>query len=378
MLKSLENCEICCKAKQTRLPFKIVRSKAKRPLQLIHTDLCGPIDPVACNEKKYILTFIDDYTHYTMVYLLKGKHEVPDALINYVLKVERQKDVKVNKIRCDNGREYKNNKLEEWTYKKGIEFDCTVPHTPQLNGYVPNAYRLWDPERKKVIIARDVKFKTDVPIECVKKTNKIEVIEEEDEDLPTDEDDEEENEKYGKGGQSEYEDAEQETDEDEDTTKEKELRIMETPRKLSRERKPPARYGDYVYLTYVQAISGPDNLKWKQAIEEEKRSIEKNKVWKVGDASETNGKKLLTSKWIFKIKDDETYKARLVIRGCEQKQNIDYEETFSPVNSSALRILFAIAARRNYVIATFDIKTTFLYGEINEEINEEIYLLPPE
>ncbi|KMQ81727.1 copia protein [Lasius niger] len=56
MLKNLENCEICCKAKQTRLPFKTVRSKAKRLLQLIHTDLCGPIDPVAWNEKKI-------YTH---------------------------------------------------------------------------------------------------------------------------------------------------------------------------------------------------------------------------------------------------------------------------------------------------------------------------
>lgn len=87
-LEKLGTCEVCCKAKQARLPFKIERSRAKRSLQLIHTDLCGPIDLVIWNERKYILTFIDDYTHYTMIYLLRNKYEVTDALINYVNKVE--------------------------------------------------------------------------------------------------------------------------------------------------------------------------------------------------------------------------------------------------------------------------------------------------
>lgn len=134
ILDRMETCEICCKAKQTRLPFKTERTKTVRALQIIHTDLCGPINPETWDGKKYILTVIDDFTHYTMIYLLKNKYEVTEVLINYVNKVERQKNLKVNKIRCDNGREYINKKLKNWVCKKGVELDCTIPHTPQLNG----------------------------------------------------------------------------------------------------------------------------------------------------------------------------------------------------------------------------------------------------
>jgi len=86
-------------------------------------------------------------------------------------------------------------------------------------------------------------------------------------------------------------------------------------------------------------------------------------------------KKPLTGKWVFKVKQDGKYKARLVIRGCEQEQGINYEEMFSPViSTSALRSLFAIAAMKNYKIITFDIKTAFLYGNIEEDV----YMYPLE
>ncbi|KYM96030.1 Copia protein [Cyphomyrmex costatus] len=73
-------CEVCQRAKQTRLKFGDARTRAKRPLEIIHTDLCGPIDPITWNGKKYFLTFQNDYTHYTLVYLLENKYEVQDYL----------------------------------------------------------------------------------------------------------------------------------------------------------------------------------------------------------------------------------------------------------------------------------------------------------
>lgn len=76
------------------------------------------IDPVT-ERKKNILTFISNYTNYTEICLLKNKYEVSVAK-SYILKVEGQQTLKVSKIRCDNGREYINNNLKEWTYKKGI------------------------------------------------------------------------------------------------------------------------------------------------------------------------------------------------------------------------------------------------------------------
>lgn len=63
-------------------------------------------------------------------------------------------------------------------------------------------------------------------------------------------------------------------------------------------------------------------------------------------SKEAEGKKILSSKWIFKIKKDGRKKARLVVRGFEQIHDLDYEETFSPVvNNVSLRIRFALAVK---------------------------------
>jgi len=57
------------------------------------------------------------------------------------------------------------------------------------------------------------------------------------------------------------------------------------------------------------------------------------------------------------------------------KQGIDYQETFSPIiSTSALRSLFALAAMKKYKVVTFDIKTAFLYGNVEENL----YMYPPE
>lgn len=56
------------------------RTRATRPLEIIHTDLCGPIDPDTWDGNRYFLTFADDFTNYLMIYLLKTKGEVAGML----------------------------------------------------------------------------------------------------------------------------------------------------------------------------------------------------------------------------------------------------------------------------------------------------------
>lgn len=68
-------CEPCIKGRQTRLPFNNKHQETKRLLELIHSDLCGPINPATHNNKKYMLTFLDDYSHFVVVYLLEKKSE---------------------------------------------------------------------------------------------------------------------------------------------------------------------------------------------------------------------------------------------------------------------------------------------------------------
>ena len=87
------------------------------------------------------------------------------------------------------------------------------------------------------------------------------------------------------------------------------------------------------------------------------------------DVSEVKGKKVLTSRWVFRIKEDGRYKARLVVRGCQQRFGIDFFDTYSPVvGADTLRVLLAHAVKNNLKINTFDVKNAFLHGFVDEEI----------
>lgn len=83
------DCEVCLKAKQSRLPFDNMRHRSDRPLAIIHTDVCGPFTPETYDGKKYIVTFLDDFTNFAKIALLKNKHEVAEELKYYIREVER-------------------------------------------------------------------------------------------------------------------------------------------------------------------------------------------------------------------------------------------------------------------------------------------------
>lgn len=126
-------CETCVKGKQTR-PFKTNNTITKRVLELVHTDLCGPITPATHNSKKYILMFLDDFTNFCVVYLLESKTDVPKHLKEYMEMVNAQFGHGVSRLRCDNGKEFMNSEIMEYCRSKGICIEPTVPYTPENNG----------------------------------------------------------------------------------------------------------------------------------------------------------------------------------------------------------------------------------------------------
>jgi hypothetical protein len=111
---------------------------------------------------------------------------------------------------------------------------------------------------------------------------------------------------------------------------------------------------------------------WKDAMTEEYQSILKNDVWDV--VTRPEGKFVVTSKWIYKIKhvadgSIKKYKARFVSRGFSQVEEVDYDETFSPVSRYIfIRSIIALAASMGWKLHQIDVKTTFLNGEIEEEV----------
>ena len=133
--------------------------------------------------------------------------------------------------------------------------------------------------------------------------------------------------------------------------------------------------------SYKEAINGPDAEFWKTGIESEISSKKKFKTWSLVLRSKAAGRKVLTTKWIFlekkvvdgKGKSTSYPKARNVVRGFEQVQGVDYEETFAPVvKYTSIRTVCAYVAEEDLELHQMDAKTAFLNGEIDEEIFIEI------
>ena len=83
---------------------------------------------------RYFITFTDDYTHYTYVYMMKNKSEVIDKLREYVEMAENFTGQCVKRIRSDNEQDYVSEEFKAFFKRQGILKDDTIPYTPQQNG----------------------------------------------------------------------------------------------------------------------------------------------------------------------------------------------------------------------------------------------------
>jgi len=100
-------CEGCILGKQHRESFPSGKSiRAKAPLEIVHSDLCGPMQTPSFAGNHYILTFIDDFTRKNWVYFLKNKSEVFERFCNSKALVENQSGLHIKVLRNDKGDKY--------------------------------------------------------------------------------------------------------------------------------------------------------------------------------------------------------------------------------------------------------------------------------
>ena len=113
-----------------------------------------------------------------------------------------------------------------------------------------------------------------------------------------------------------------------------------------------------------------DRDNWRVAIRKEIRSMINRGVWrKTGRANIPKNRRLIGNKWVFKIKRDGTYRARLVALGYSQIPGVDYTDNFAPVTHDvSFRIAFARMMVEKLDSLVMDVETAFLYREIDEEI----------
>lgn len=131
----------------------------------------------------------------------------------------------------------------------------------------------------------------------------------------------------------------------------------------------------YALLTTSEPRSVAAALKdprWTQAMEEEMENQKVNHTFHLVPYEPSMS--VLGSRWIFRQKlkadgSEDKCKARLVVKGNEQEERVDYLETFSPVvRTATIRIVLGVATTKNWPLTQLDVKAAFLHGELNEDI----------
>ncbi|KAL0539363.1 hypothetical protein IC582_023574 [Cucumis melo] len=132
-LHDFEKCVCCSQAKITKTLYKSV-TRVTEPLELIHSDLCEFDGILTRNSKRYVITFIDDCSDYTFIYLFKNKSDAYDMFKVFVTKIENQFNIRIKRLRSDRGTEYDSVVFNEFYNSKGIIHETTKLYSPKMNG----------------------------------------------------------------------------------------------------------------------------------------------------------------------------------------------------------------------------------------------------
>ncbi|GAU39416.1 hypothetical protein TSUD_323640 [Trifolium subterraneum] len=405
-------CSDCVVSKQHRDTFpKSTTWRATSKLELIHSDICGPINPTS----------------------------------NGGTLVEKEADCAVKCLRTDRGGEFTSSNFNEFCSEHGIQRQLTAAYTPQQNGVserknrtllnmvrsmttgknVPK--RFW-PEavvwatyvinRSPTLSVKDVTpeeawsgtkplvshFKlfgcigyVHIPeaqrrkldpegIKCVHSAQQSQLQEEtisEYEQVTATE-----NVDQGINIEDEQGHEEHTTDEEDDNVEGNTGATKQLP---PRAKNPPGWGHDYVTNMEESDIEQMQNLAvfcndsdphtyeetskltvWRKAMDQEIESIERNDTWEL--VSLPKEAKMIGVKCIFKTKYNENgevekYKARLVAKGYSQQHGIDFNEVFAPVARwDTIRTILAVAASQGWFVYQFDVKSAFLHGELQENV----------
>ncbi|XP_072150024.1 uncharacterized protein [Setaria viridis] len=271
-------CAGCQYGKAHQLPYKESKHWSEMPLELIHSDIFGPVKQISIGGMRYMVTFIDDFSSYD------------DARKGW---------------RCCNPTTGKCHT------SRNVAFD--------------EASAWWSPEKVELPESHDFE---EVPKE----------IQEEEEQPPTPSEDKEGAPNKAK---SPWKTGVHQMTSEEPQLPQVELdEPIQGLRRTTRQSKPNPRYANTALVdesmpiepsSYEEAAKGPE---WHKAMEEEIKALNENQTWDL--VPRPKEVKPISCKWVYKIKtclggSVERYKPRLVARGFSQQYGLDYEETFSPV-----------------------------------------------
>ncbi|GFX92868.1 retrovirus-related Pol polyprotein from transposon TNT 1-94 [Trichonephila clavipes] len=316
--------------------------RSKRPLELLHMDLCGPMPTESQGGNKYFLSIIDDYSRKVTVFPIRNKSDVFHTFIRFQKRAERFLSKKVIAVRTDGGLEFCNKDMDNFLTELGIKHEVTNSYTPEMNG-VAERFNLTALDGIKTLLKS-----SEVPHKlwgeallcftyawnriCHKDSNKTPF------------------EKYSGRKPSvlhlkpfgslayagvpkqirkkiryacenrNYDGIRTTKDNTEsqgfsDLSEQQEALMVEVT----------------IHNCYKQAIRSRDASKWHDAMDKEINVMKERKVWDLVDHPDNI--KILENRWVYTIKYDENnkivrYKPRLVARGNTQLRGESFDEVF--------------------------------------------------
>ncbi|PNX85643.1 copia-type polyprotein [Trifolium pratense] len=130
-----EECSNCMKGKQQKQTVPKKSSwRASVKLELIHSDICGPINPESNGKKRYFITFTNDLSRKTWIYFMNEKSEALAMIKKFKVIVENESKKMIQCLRTDRGGEYTSNDFNEFCDLHGIKRQLTAAYTPHQNG----------------------------------------------------------------------------------------------------------------------------------------------------------------------------------------------------------------------------------------------------
>ncbi|KAL1263578.1 hypothetical protein QQF64_006317 [Cirrhinus molitorella] len=146
MVRQNQLCEVCTKGKFTQTRSREPDRKAEKPLELIHTDLAGPMPTQSKEGYRYAQSFTDDYSGTMLVYFLKSKADTVQATEKFLADIAPYGEVKC--IRSDNGTEFMSRDFQTLLTQRKIRHETSAPYSPHQNGTAERGWRtLYDMSR---------------------------------------------------------------------------------------------------------------------------------------------------------------------------------------------------------------------------------------
>nr|GEU85854.1 retrovirus-related Pol polyprotein from transposon TNT 1-94 [Tanacetum cinerariifolium] len=391
---------------------------SNKPLYLFHMDLYGPMRVQSINEKRYVLVVVGDYSRYTWVFFLHSKDKASEVIISFIKKTQVNLQLQVQRVRTDNGTEFKNKTLAKFFDKVGISQQFSAARTPQQNGVVERMNRtlveatrtmltfanltsfLWAEAIATACFTQNhvgkLKAKGDIRVFVGyskesdafriynKRTRKIhESVNLNFDDISkiaskefslepglsklneTGKSSNPPVSKVSKASKKDLEDLFQKIyDEYFDSSKIMKSSTTNVETSINEE----------VFHEVSESFQGESSSSsWNDDVQQSPKEVILPQT-NTQLVPRPEGKSVIKTKWIFKNKKDESSlvilnKARLVAVGYSQQEGIDYDETFAHVaRIEAIRLFLAYAAHKYFTVFQMDVKTSFLNGILKEEV----------